>query len=122
MTDDSRIRGFFDTFTDDSATADCFADPFLLAEPGGARPVPLGSFLAALPARRRAFADAGLGPAQLTALSHERLDAHYLLARTRWETPRLDGGEPVPLESSYLLHDDGSHLRVVLYLNHVGVG
>jgi hypothetical protein len=67
------------------------------------------------------FADAGLGAATLTALSHSRLDDHYLLARTEWSAARDAGGEPLQLASSYLLHDDGDELRIVLYLNHLGL-
>lgn len=127
QTDDFRVREFFRAFVRGSDTLDataigaCFADPFLSADAEGARPVPQAAFLAGLPRRAEMFAEAGLGRAELTGLTHQRLDPHYLLAGTSWEVPRLDGGEPVPLRSSYLLHDDGVRLRIVLYLNHEGV-
>ena len=124
---ESRVREFFDVFADASGDlkldvlGHCFADPFLSADASGARPVPRDAFLAFLPRRARMFADAGVGPAALTELSADRLDPHYLLVRTTWAAPRLAGGEPVPLESSFLLHDDGDRLRIVLYLNHRGL-
>jgi hypothetical protein len=124
---DSRLRQFFAEFSTASDTLDldvlarCFADPFLSAGAGGARPVSRAAFLQALPRRAQMFADAGLGAATLTALSHSRLDDHYLLARTEWSAARDAGGEPLQLASSYLLHDDGDELRIVLYLNHLGL-
>ncbi|MGW5668512.1 hypothetical protein [Micromonospora sp. NPDC003776] len=120
-----RLRDFFAAFSPDAGDADgfgdLFADPFLLADEAGARPVPRAAFLAAVPRRARLFADAGLGPAVLTDLSCRRLDDRYVLARTDWDAPRTAGGEPVRLASSYLLHDDGDRFQVVLYLNHEGL-
>jgi hypothetical protein len=124
---DSRVRAFFEVFADASGDlkldllGDCFADPFLAADPTGARAVPKDVFLRAIPRRAEAFADAGVGPAALTSLAADRLDEHYLMVRTGWDAPRLAGGEPVHLESSFLLHDDGDRLRIVLYLNHQGL-
>lgn len=124
---DARVREFFSVFTDASADlrldvlGSCFADPFLAADAGGARPVPRDAFLRALPRRAQMFADAGIGRAALTSLTADRLDEHYLLVRTEWSAPRLAGGDPKRLASSFLLHDDGDHLRIVLYLNHEGL-
>src|SRR3954452_3383416 len=124
---ESRVPQFFEVFG--AAGGDLkldvlghlFADPFLSADATGARPVPLDLFLQALPRRAAVFADAGLGPAALTSLTWDRLDEHYLLARTAWACPRLAGGDPKRLSSSFLLHDDGDRLRIVLYLNHEGL-
>jgi hypothetical protein len=124
---ESRIRQFFDVFSAARGTLDlnvlagCFADPFLSADASGARPVPRTAFLQALPRRAQMFADAGIGAASLTSISHHRLDDHYLLVRTEWSAPRTAGGEPVSLASSFLLHDEGEQLRIVLYLNHHGL-
>jgi hypothetical protein len=124
---DSRVPEFFDVFGDAGGDlkldvlGHLFADPFLAADATGARPVPRDLFLQALPRRAALFADAGLGPAALTALTWDRLDDHYLLARTEWACPSLAGGEPKRLSSSFLLHDDGDRLRIVLYLNHEGL-
>ena len=124
---DSRVPEFFEVFGDASGDLKLdvlgylFADPFLSADATGARPVPRDLFLQALPRRAALFADAGLGPAALTALTWDRLDDHYLLARTEWSCPSLAGGDPKRLASSFLLHDDGDRLQIVLYLNHVGL-
>jgi hypothetical protein len=123
----SPARRFFGTFIDASDTLNrdalnaCFADPFLFADASGSRPVSRDAFLEALPRRAKMFADAGLGRAVLTSLDETRLDPHYILVRTEWTTPRTDGGTPVRLVSSYLLHDDDAELRIVLYLNHEGL-
>jgi hypothetical protein len=124
---DSRIRRFFEVFStasdalDLTALADCFTDPFLSADATGARAVPRAALLQALPRRAQMFADAGVGAARLTSISHDRLDDHYLMARTQWTAPRTAGAEPLHLASSFLLHDEGEHLRIVLYLNHQGL-
>jgi len=123
----SRVREFFDVFADASSDlkldllGDCFADPFLSADATGARPVPRDAFLQALPRRAAMFADAGVGRAELKSLAETRLDENYLLVLTEWSAPRLAGGDPVPLISSFLLHDDGTRLQIVLYLNHAGL-
>jgi hypothetical protein len=122
-----RIRRFFEIFADASGTLDldvlagCFADPFLSADADGATPVPRSAFLQALPRRAEMFAQAGLGSAQLTSLTETRLDPHYLLVRTEWHAPRTAGGDPVRLASSFLLHEHGDDVRIVLYLNHEGL-
>jgi hypothetical protein len=124
---DARIRRFFDVFSAACDTLDlttltsCFADPFLSADATGARSVPRAAFLQALPRRAQMFAAAGVGPATLTSVSHDRLDDRYLLARTEWSAPRTAGGEPVHLASSFLLYDEGEHVRIVLYLSHQGL-
>jgi hypothetical protein len=123
---DPRVRQFFEVFStasgalDLDALARCFADPFLSADASGSRSVPRAAFLQALPRRAQMFADAGIGAANLTSLTCDRIDDHYLLARTEWSAPRTAGGEPVHMASSYLLHEEGDQLRIVLYLNHQG--
>ena len=121
---DDRVRAFLTTFsggTDPAAAGDTFADPFLLADRTGARPVPRAAFLAALPGREQAFRDAGLGTPVLAGIDCQRLDETYVLARGDWDAPRSQDGEPVRLASSFLLHDDGNAFRVVLYLTHQGL-
>lgn len=112
-----RVHTFLAALTD-AGSAELFADPFLLAGADGARPVSRAAFLAMLPRRAQLFADAGFGAARLTTVDQVRLDEHYLLVRTGWSAPSHTGGDPAELSSSYLLHDDGSSLHVVAYLNH----
>ncbi|MFD2765364.1 DUF4440 domain-containing protein [Micromonospora eburnea] len=124
---DTRVRRFLAALTPDADSADahavgaCFADPFLVADDTGARPVSRAAFLAALPRRERLFAAAGFGPAALAEVTCHRVDDRYVLARTEWDAARVHGGAPVRLVSSYLLHDDGGRFRIVLYLNHEGL-
>ncbi|MEU6204526.1 DUF4440 domain-containing protein [Micromonospora musae] len=119
-----RVHAFLTAFsqaTDPVAAADSFADPFLLADASGSRPVPRAAFLAALPDRERAFRDAGLGSLVLADVSCQRLDETYVLARGEWDAPRTGGGEPLRVASSFLLQQEGRTFRVVLYLNHLGL-
>lgn len=116
----ARFSAAGDTLDTDALSA-CFPETFLVADSGGARPIPRELFLQSLPQRARMFADAGVGPAELGAVSVQVLDDNYLLVRTDWAAPRFNGGQPVPLSSSFLLHDDGAAQRVVLYLNHRGL-
>jgi hypothetical protein len=126
MSDSSaRVRAFFHTFGSASLQPDrlgtCFADQFLSADATGARPVTREALLRALPRRAAMFAGAGYGPTVLTALTETRLDEHYVLVRTGWSALHEAGGDPLPLASTFLLHDDGDTLRIVLYLNHQGL-
>ncbi len=124
-----RVEQFFETFTQLSSEAGSqaddgggigghFAEQFLVADATGARPASRADFLRALPRRAQMFANLGIGRAQLTGLTTTQWDEHYVLVRTEWTAPRLTGGDPVPMASSYLLHDDGNRLQIVLYLNH----
>jgi hypothetical protein len=99
----------------------CFADVFLAGDASGARPVPREAFLAAVPRRRQMFAEAGVGEATLTSHAVMELDDHYLLVRTEWSAPRLDGGAPVELSSSFLLHRSDDTATAIAYLNHQGL-
>jgi len=130
MTDASSratAREFVDRFT--RATADddhallggCFADVFLAGDADGVRPVPRDLFLAAVPRRRKAFADAGVGQSSLMSYAASELDDHYVLVRTEWTAPRLNGGDPVELSSSFLLYRDVGPGIAVAYLNHRGL-
>src|SRR4051812_20646953 len=105
----------------DSEIPPLFAEQFLYGDAGGARPITRDAFLAALPGRARMFAAAGLGRAELAAVDEHRLDALSRVVRPGGAAPRLDGGEPQRLTSSFLLHDDGHRLRAVAYLNHEGL-
>jgi hypothetical protein len=118
---------FIDRFTRASADDDhallggCFADVFLAGGADGVRPVPRDLFLAAVPQRRKAFADAGVGQSSLTSYTASELDDHYVLIRTEWTAPRLSGGDPVELSSSFLLYRSTGPGIAVAYLNHRGL-
>ena len=121
------IRAFFDVFSRSSraldldALAGCFDETFLSSYATGSRVVPRPAFLRALAGRAQMFADAGVGRAGLTQLTHQELDPHHVLARTTWAAPRTDGTGEVTLASSFLLRRDGDRLRIVVYINHQGL-
>lgn len=98
----------------------CFAAVFLAGDGNGVRPVARDEFLAAVPRRRQMFADAGVGAARPSCHTVTALDQHYLLVRTEWTAPRLGGGDPVELSSSFLLHVDSETTTAIAYLNHKG--
>jgi len=127
LTDHNRVRAFLGRFADASAGSDpaaigrCFADVFLSADANGARPVARDAFLGALPKRAAMFAAAGLEPhAALDTVTPTALDRHYTLVSTTWTARRSGAGAPVRPASSFLVHDDGDDLRIVVYLNHEG--
>lgn len=101
--------------------AGCFAEVFLAGDATGVQPVPREAFLAAVPGRRQAFTDAGIGNAVLAAHRVNELDEHYLLVSTQWTAPRLDGGPDVELSSSFLLYCQDETATAVAYLNHRGI-
>ena len=121
------IRAFFDVFSRSSraldldALAGCFDETFLSSDATGSRVVPRPAFLRALAGRAQMFADAGIGRAALTQVTHQELDPHHVLARTTWAAPRTDGTGEVTLASSFLLRQDGDRLRIVVYINHQGL-
>jgi hypothetical protein len=121
-----RVAEFLEAFHQASATLDAeaqrelFAETFLAGDANGATPVPRESFLQAVPARAAAAKKAGVGRASLTGSSMLRLDEAWILLRTEWSAPLANGGE-LPMTSTFLLHDNGSDLRVTAYLNHRGL-
>jgi hypothetical protein len=126
QTVDVLVRDFLDLFSaadraDTDRLGSAFADPFLAGDASGARVVPRAAFLAALPRRREAFRERGLGAAELVSHTTIELDEHYLLVRAEWSVPRSDGGGAVPLSSSYLLHRDGDAVTAIAYLTHRGL-
>lgn len=124
---DTQVRQFLEAFSRSSdsldldALATCFGESFLAADPSGATAVPRPAFLQALPRRAQMFADAGVGAPALDSWTCQELDEHYLLVRTGWTAPRTNGGDPVRLSSSFLLHRAPDGFRIVLYLNHRGL-
>ena len=123
---DDRVATFLESFRAASATLDldvqreCFAETFLAGDDGGARPVPREAFLRAVPNRAAAAREAGVGQAELVDSSMLRLDASWLVLRTEWSAPLRAGGR-LPMTSTFLVHDDGSRLRISVYLNHAGL-
>jgi hypothetical protein len=112
----AELTAFFERFRAGDSVGDCFADVFLAGDAAGIKPVTRQVFLESLPKRAEMLARAGLQSPALADLSFESLDDHYILARTVWTA---GAGR---LASSYLLHRRDGALRVVVYLNHEGLG
>ena len=94
-----------------------FAEVFMTADPTHCAPVERAQLEAALPQRRALFESAGIGPLRLVGGSDERLDDHYVLARTVWRGDSVDG-DHLDLRSTYILHRVEDSYEVVFYLNH----
>ncbi len=97
-----------------------FVEVFLNADPNGTTPVPRSALIESLPQRRQLFATIGLTETHLTAISQTTLDEHYTLVATEWAAD-LEGGDSLPLSSTFLLRREAGSLRIVLYLNHLDI-
>lgn len=94
-----------------------FADQFLATDPARALVLSREALLAALPARRKMFDQAGIGPIRRVAATQLELDATHLLVTSDWAADRADA-EPLMLESTFLIRRDGDDLSILVYLNH----
>ena len=122
------IGRFFQLFVQKSgeentpAQVSLFADPFISADPHGARCVRLADFAAALPKRRMLFDRLGCKPAVLVNLNETRLDARYVLAKTKWrfEFARTnpEEAEHVLADSTYLVDTGNEEFKIVMYMAH----
>jgi ketosteroid isomerase-like protein len=121
---DPQIEAFFDTFAaasdelDVDRLAELFAETFMAADPGGARPVSREAFLRALPRRVELFAAAGITRVVLADLHGRALDEAYVLVRTDWHAETIAASIPIRLSSTFILRRDENGMRVVFYLNH----
>lgn len=99
-----------------------FAETFLAADPGGARPVRAADFALALPRRKQLFDKiGGCHSTELVSVEETRLDDRYALARTRWRMKfeALDRGpNELLVDSSFLVDLGGESPRILLYMAH----
>jgi hypothetical protein len=70
----------------DSAVGERFTDRLLTADPRRIAVVDRADLVAALPARRQMFANAGVGALRRTDAAQLELDEHHLLVSTEWTT------------------------------------
>jgi hypothetical protein len=98
-------------------SGDHFAEEFLTADPNHALTLTRATLVASLPARRQMFAKAGIGALRLADASQLDLDQHHVLVRADWTADRA-GGQPLRLESTFLLRRDEERLHILVYLNH----
>jgi hypothetical protein len=94
-----------------------FADQFLVIDPNRALVLAREVLVASLPTRRKMFESAGVGALHRTAARQLDLDERHLLVAVDWEADRT-GGEPVHLQSTFLLRREADGPRILVYLNH----
>ena len=85
MSDVGAVRAFLERVSGEGGTA-LFHDPFLSLDPGAVLVVGREQLAAALPARGRMFAEAGVTGLVPQEVSARRLDARHLLAEATWQS------------------------------------
>lgn len=101
-----------------------FADPFLSADPAGARMVPAAALAMAIPKRKQLFDSIGSRSTTLVSLEQTRLDDHYVLAKTVWRMHFEPAGRApvdVTVPSTYVVRTSDAALKIVFYLNHADI-
>jgi|SRR5580704_7751820 hypothetical protein len=121
------IETFFREFEQRSDSGDIpallpqFADTFMAAGPQGTQCIRAADFAAALPRRKQFFDSLGCRSTSLVSLDHNRLDARYVLAKTRWRMTFVQGeGEvkEVLADSAYVVDTGTDTYKIVFYLAH----
>ena len=119
------IECFFRAFERSSDSGDMpalipqFADTFMAAGPQGAQCVRNADFAVALPKRKQLFDHLGCKSTILVSLDQIRLDARFVMARTRWRMTFASGDDPsqdVLADSVYIVDTGGDALKIVFYL------
>ncbi|WP_405657823.1 hypothetical protein [Streptomyces sp. NBC_00079] len=101
----------------ESDSGEQFADQCLAADPKQAVMVSRDMLVAALPARRKMFQDAGVGTVRCVQAAQLDLDEQHVLVTADWDAERT-GGQNVRLESTFLLRREEDGPRILVYLNH----
>jgi len=96
----------------DAAGANAFDDRFLVADARRVAIVERAALAAALPARRAAFAAAGLGQPRLTSAAQLPLDDRHVLVTATWAAGSVE------LASTYLLRRTTGGPRAIAYVSH----
>ncbi len=121
------IETFFREFEQRSDRGDIpallpqFADTFMAAGPQGAQCIRAADFALALPKRKQFFDSLGCRSTALVSLDYNRLDARYVLAKTRWRmTFAHEDGEQkeVLADSAYIVDTGTETFKIVFYLAH----
>jgi hypothetical protein len=100
-----------------SDSGEQFADQFVTADPNRTVVVSREMLVASLPRRRQLFEQAGVGAARHVRSAQLDLDERHLLVTTEWDAPRT-AGEPLRLESTFLVRREDDGPRILVYLNH----
>jgi hypothetical protein len=101
----------------ESDAGEQFADQFISADPHQTMVLTRDILVASLPRRRQMFAEVGVGSARCVDAVQLDLDDRYLLVRSEWDADRT-GGQPLRLESTFLVRREDDGPRIVVYLNH----
>jgi hypothetical protein len=121
------IEMFFREFEQRSHSGDIpallplFADAFMAAGPQGAKCVRAADFAKALPKRKEFFDSLGCRATSLVSLEQNRLDARYVVAKTRWRMTfvQRDGETRDALaDSTYIVDTSGDSFKILFYLAH----
>jgi hypothetical protein len=121
------IETFFREFEKRSDSGDIpallplFADTFMAAGPQGAQCVRAADFAVVLPKRKQFFDSLGCRSTALVSLEHNRFDARYVVAQTRWRmTFAREGVEwkDVVADSVYIVDTGADAYKIVFYLSH----
>jgi hypothetical protein len=120
------IETFFREFEQRSDRGDIpallpqFAETFMAAGPQGAQCIRAADFAVALPRRKQFFDSLGCRSTSLVSLDHNRLDARYVVAKTRWRMTFLQEGttREALADSTYIVDTSGESFKIVFYLAH----
>ncbi|MGW4210414.1 hypothetical protein ACWEIJ_20665 [Lentzea sp. NPDC004789] len=93
-----------------------FAATFLALDPHRALALTPQQLGAALPARRKMFADAGVTALRRQSARQQRLDDRHVLVSAEWLAERAAG--PLTVASTFLLRQEDDRHEIVVYLNH----
>lgn len=104
----------------DSDVGSLFAEQFLVLDPNRALVLSREALIASLPMRRQMFENAGVAPLRRIRASQMVLDDNHLLVTTDWQADRVLG-EPLVIESTFLIRREKEGLRVLTYLNPIDV-
>jgi hypothetical protein len=120
------IETFFHEFEQRSDRGDIpallpqFADTFMAAGPQGAKCIRSADFAVALPKRKQFFDSLGCKSTSLVSLDQTRLDARYVVAKTRWRMTFLQEGttKEALADSTYIVDTAAESFKIVFYLAH----
>jgi hypothetical protein len=114
------IAAFLDDYDRRGEGADptaLFAPQFLAVDPARALALTPEVLARALPGRRQMFDAAGVGETHRESARQLRLDDRHVLVCADWSAERA-GGEPLRLQSTFLVRREPEGPRILVYLNH----
>src|SRR5262245_7226859 len=113
VTDDPRLRTFFEQYARGRTTRDVeliasqYLDPFMLADPNGARAVTKAAVLAVFPTGLERLKVKGHTSTELRSLESTELDEYYRLVRVQlvWCFERSEDARiEVPVYATFILY------------------